>query len=296
MSPQAAQDNLFSVHLYDQPELEKLSTLIQNSKLNTKHSKLKTKPDAYDLATLKDSLNWHYPFGNAPSLPAKRTVTQWTHRNDEFTKIDYSLAFDRKPKAVFATKQIDGRAIGTATHLVVSKLDLTKPVTTEVISRLINNLIKGEAVTESVASQINAESIVKFFRSELGQTVLDKNNTVLREWPFTFAVPASQWKSDNLGEIPTIGRGLAFGGRNTQYEIRDTIIIQGIIDLLVKTPEGLVVIDFKTDDVSAEGALKRAAIYRQQLDLYAQAATVITGGNILSKWLYFLRSATPVKI
>ena len=76
----------------------------------------------------------------------------------------------------------------------------------------------------------------------------------------------------------------------------DFIIVQGIIDLLVKTPGGLVIIDFKTDAVSADGETKRAAIYRGQLDLYAQAATVITGGNILSKWLYFLRPAVSVKI
>ncbi|MGA2070840.1 MAG: helicase-exonuclease AddAB subunit AddA [Sedimentisphaerales bacterium] len=282
---QTSQDNLFSVQFYDQPELEKLSVLLQSSKhgkiINNKSSIMNLK----NIAKLKETLNWQYPYGDAPSLPAKRTVTQWTHRNDEFTKIDYSLAFDRKPKAAFATKQIDGREIGTATHLVMSKLDLTKPVTTEVISRLINNLIKGEAVTESVASQVNADSIVKFFKSKLGQIVLDKNNSFLREWPFTFAVPASQWKSDNLGEI-----------LNTKYEIQDKIIVQGIIDLLVKIPEGLVIIDFKTDDVSADGATKRATIYRGQLNLYAQAAGIILGRKIKSKWLCFLRPGCEVEV
>lgn len=285
ISSQTVQDNLFSVQYYDQPELIKLSTLIQNSKLNTKHSKLKTKPGTYDLARLKDSLNWRYPFGDAPQLPAKRTVSQWTHRNDEFAKIDYSLAFDRKPKAVFSTRQIDGREIGTATHLVISKLDLTKPVTTQAANQLIEKLVKEGALIQEIASQINADSITKFFESNLGQAVFNKENVVWREWSFTFAVPASEWKSDNLGEM-----------RNTQYEIRDTIIVQGIIDLLVKTPEGLVIIDFKTDDVPAYGATKRAELYRGQLDLYARAAAAITGGNILSKWLYFLRPAAPVEI
>ena len=314
---QATQDNLFSVQFYDQPELVKFSAAIHPSKLKTQNSTLKTQVVKYDLAGLKRSLDWQYPFGNAPVLPAKRTVTQWTHRNDEFAKIDYSLAFDRKPKAVFATKQIDGRSVGTATHLVMSKLDLAKSVTTDAINRLIEKLVKDGAIIQEIASQINAESITKFFKSKLGQTVLNKDNTVLREWPFTFAVPASQWKSDNLGEIPAIGRGLAFGGRNTtlrqgyagqaQYppfgevspsadEIRDTIIVQGIIDLLVKTPEGLVVIDFKTDDVSAESALKRAAIYRQQLDLYAQAASIILNQKTGSKWLYFLRPGCEVEV
>ena len=282
---QTTQDNLFDVHFYDQSELATLSAIIQQPKHTTIDNRQSTISNSKILSQLKDSLNWQYPFGNAPSLPAKRTVSQWTHRNDEFTKIDYSLAFDRKPKAVFSTKQIDGRFVGTATHLVVSRLDLAKPVTTETVNRLIEKLVKDGAIIQEIASQINAESIAKFFRSKLGQIALDKNNLVWREWPFTFAVPASQWKSDNLDEI-----------RNTKYETRDTIIVQGIIDLLIKTPKGLVIIDFKTDDVSADGATKRAAIYRGQLDLYAQAATAITGQKVNSKWLCFPRPGCEVKV
>jgi len=282
---QTTQDNLFGVQFYDQPQLDKLAALIQNSKhVQIRNPKSEIR-NLQDLVLLKQSLNWQYPFGNAPSLPAKRTVTQWTHRNDEFTKIDYSLAFDRKPKAVFSTKQIDGRSVGTATHLVMSKLDLAKSVTMEAVAQLIEKLVKDGALIQEIASQINVESIVKFFRSKLGQTVLDKNNLVWREWPFTFAVPASEWKLDNLDEI-----------RNTKYEIRDTIIVQGIIDLLVKTPKGLVIIDFKTDDVSADGAPKRAELYRGQLDLYARAASTILGQKIDSKWLCFLKPGCEVKV
>ncbi len=276
---QTTQDNLFSVHFYDQPELEKLSTLIQSSKqgkiINHKSSIINLK----DIASLKQSLDWKYPFGNAPALPAKRTVTQWTHRDDEFTKIDYSLAFDRKPKAVFTTKQIDGRAVGTATHLVMSKLDLAKSVTKETVNRLIEKLVEDGAIVQEIASQINAESIMKFFKSKLGQIVLDKKIVVRREWPFTFAVPASQWDESASPQTSD-----------------DFIIVQGIIDLLIKTPEGLVIIDFKTDDVSADGAAKRTELYRQQLDLYAQAASRILGLEVKSKWLCFLRPGCEVEV
>jgi ATP-dependent helicase/nuclease subunit A len=283
---QTTQDNLFSVQFYDQSQLDNLSVLIQNCKLNTKHSKLKTPVVKHNLIDLRRSLGWQYPFGNAPSLPAKRTVTQWTHRNDEFTKIDYSHTFDRRPKAVFSTKQIDGRAIGTATHLVMSKLDLAKSVTKEAVTQLIEKLIKDGALIQEVASQINTDSIKKFFKSNLGQTVLNKENVVWREWPFTFAVPASQW--DEPATYHTRDETRTMGD--------DFIIVQGIIDLLVKTPEGLVIIDFKTDDVSAEGASKRAELYRGQLNLYAQAASIILGKKTDSKWLCFLKPGCEVEV
>jgi ATP-dependent helicase/nuclease subunit A len=278
-------DNLFHVQLYAQPELAQLSALVQHSTLNTQHSKLNTQASAYDLARLKQSLNWQYSYGHAPLLPAKRTVSQWTHRNDEFTKIDYSMSLSRMPKVILSAERIDGRSIGTATHLVLSQIDLNKPLTTEIITRLIDKLLAEGAMTRPVASQIDAESILKFFKSDLGRMALDRNNLVSREWPFTFAIPASQWVES---------------AQRTNDERRatsdDTIIVQGIIDLLIKTPKGLLVVDFKTDDVSAKEAPHRTELYRPQLDLYARAAAAITGQNVLSKWLCFLSPGCTIEL
>lgn len=270
-------DNLFSVQSYDQPELIKLSSVIQNSKLSTQHSKLKTHTGARDLSLLKEALNWRYPFGDAPQLPAKRSVTRLTHRNDEFTKADYSLSLGRRPKAVLSTQQLDGRSIGSAVHLVISLLPLDKPPTTQSLTRLIHKLIADEAIAESVASHIDVGSIVNFFETDLAQMALDKNNKIYREWPFTFTIPASQWL-----ELEQKTQHSTFKTENS------TIIVQGIIDLLIETPAGLIVIDFKTDDVSADAITKRAELYRAQLDLYAQAAQAVTGQKIIAKWLYFL--------
>jgi ATP-dependent helicase/nuclease subunit A len=278
-------DNLFSVQSYDQPELIKLSSAIQSSKLSTQHSKLKTHSGARDLSLLKEALNWRYPFGDAPKLPAKRSVTRLTHRNDEFTKADYSLSLGRRPKAVLLTQQLDGRSIGSAAHLVISLLPLDKPITNESVSHLIHKLVADEAITESVASRIDVGSIVNFFKTDLGQMALDKNNEIYREWPFTFTIPASQWL-----ELEQKTQHSTLKTENS------TIIVQGIIDLLIETPEGLIVIDFKTDDVSADAITKRAELYRAQLDLYAQAAQAVTGQKVLSKWLYFLSPSCAIQL
>ena len=284
LSGQISQDDLFSVGFYGQPELENLAGLLRRPANDAAANCDLSVIDPKDIALLKRRLDWQYMFGNAPQLPAKRTVTQWTHRNDEFTKIDYSHVFARKPKAVFAAEQIDGRTIGTATHLVISKLDLTGYVTVQTIKQLVEKLVKDGAISEKTAPQIKAESIIKFFESDLGRIVFDKHNTVLREWPFTFTVPSSMWQSDSPDKI-----------RSTKYETNDFIIVQGIIDLLVKTPNGLVIIDFKTDDVTSDSVPKKTAVYHTQLDLYAQAAAAITGSKVTSKWLYFLRPAVSIE-
>ena len=279
-------DNLFNVYLYQQLELEKISALIQSSKqvkiINHKSSII----NLNDLARLKQSLNWRYPLGDAPHLPAKRSVTQFTHRNDEFTKLDYSASLSRKPKAIVTAEQFDGRNIGTAAHLVLSQLDLNKPVTTETIKRLIDKLATDGAIIKPVASQVDVNSIMKFFQTELGKMALDKENCLCREWPFTFALPASHWfESQSV---------LTNDERRTTND--DSIIIQGIIDLLIQTPKGIVIIDFKTDNVSANEISNRAELYRRQLVLYAQAASAITGQKVNSKWLYFLSPGCEINV
>jgi ATP-dependent helicase/nuclease subunit A len=111
---------------------------------------------------------------------------------------------------------------------------------------------------------------------------LDKNNSVSREWPFTFAIPASQWSESDTQNA----------GRSTQ----DSIIIQGIIDLLMQTPKGLVIVDFKTDNVSADDIAARAEFYRKQLELYAEACEKIITKKVIARWLYFLGPGCKIEV
>jgi ATP-dependent helicase/nuclease subunit A len=57
---------------------------------------------------------------------------------------------------------------------------------------------------------------------------------------------------------------------------------------LVQTPQGLLIIDFKTDQVTANQVAERAELYRRQLELYSRAASAILKAKTIGKWLYFL--------
>ena len=84
--------------------------------------------------------------------------------------------------------------------------------------------------------------------------------------------------------------------RNPTSDIRDTIIIQGIIDLLIRTPEGLTVIDFKTDKISPSQAPDRDELYRGQLEIYAKAAASILKAESAAKYLYFLTPRLTIEV
>jgi ATP-dependent helicase/nuclease subunit A len=289
-------DNLFSVKLYGQRELEGLCGYIhklkdkkcQRPKVSVRSSQSKPKETKL-LSRVKKSLAWRYRFGDVPLLPAKQSVTQLTHREDEYVRFDYSRVLERRPKAVMSAESVellDGRLIGTVTHLVISQLDLGRPVTEEVIEKTKEKLLTDGAITEVVAEHINTDSIIAFFEGELGRAAFDAKNTIYREWLFTFALPASE-----LSDTKDEGRGTREEGRGDEL-----IVVQGIIDMVVQTPEGLLVIDFKTDDVTAKGAPERAGLYREQLEVYGRAAEAILKAKIIGKWLYFLKPGCAVEV
>ncbi len=296
LATQVVDDDLFRLKVYQQQKLEQLSKYVQDirsSKLSrtdyaVKRPRTKRKESKL-LSQIKKSLNWQYEFGDAVVLPAKQSVTQLTHRNDEYVKFDYSMALQRKPRVVMAAEaeiiEPQGRLIGTATprpdilgrgtHLVISQLDLSKTINKEAIEKTKEKLSADGAITEAVAKHIETESIMKFFESDLGKTALSTWPNVWCEWPFTFALSSTDFNPSSDESRAT----------------SDDIVVQGIIDMLIKTPDGLIVIDFKTDKVTAEHIPERAELYRRQLELYAKAASAILKSKILSKWLYFLATA-----
>jgi len=296
--------------LYGQNELQQLSKFIIDLKRNklSRTRKTSRKPASKQrespalvfhkktrgLSRIKESLSWQYRFSEAPSLPAKSSVTELTHRSDEYVKFDYSTALQRQPTAVAMAEadlaeSPEARLIGTATHLVISQLDLTKPVTKEAVGKTLEGLLADGALSAAVAQYVNTESILAFFQSDLGRLALDPKNTIWREWPFTFALPATFVAHTSLLDTQVTSH---------QSPITDdeVVIIQGIIDLLIKKPDGLLIIDFKTDRITAEEVSERAELYRRQLELYSRAASAILKDRLLAKWLYFLTPGCAIEV
>ena len=285
-------DNLFNVRVYNETELLRFSKDIESlrkSKAKARRPKAqRPKPQHQEntlLSQIKQSLAWRYSFSAATSLPAKRSVTQLTHSNDEYVRYDYSHALEQKPQALpgqaVQLAPVQAQVLGTATHLVIAGLDLTRAVTEESIEQTKQKLLAAGAITPATAEHIRTESIKQFFEGELGRIVLDPQNTIRREWPFTFAMPACEFIDSSSPSRP-LGD--------------EAVIVQGIIDMLVHTARGSLVIDFKTDRISADQAAERAEFYRRQLELYGRAAAGILKEHTVGKWLYFLTPGRAIGI
>ncbi|MCX5646836.1 MAG: UvrD-helicase domain-containing protein [Phycisphaerae bacterium] len=312
------EQGLFDFRLHGDEELKGLSrfvlTLRSGKAKSVFFTREKTSADEDGrrmLAQVKSRLSHEYPFAYAVHLAAKSSVTKLTHQDDMFAQRDYSEALDRQPVALAASSQKAmpearmGRLVGTAAHLVISSLDVKRPVTMVVIEETRDRLVKDGAIPANLAASIDPESILAFFESKLGAMVCDQRNTVWQEWPFTFGLPTEERldgsvKAEGLGDGSPVARPSwpcsslleARAGR-PRHEI---VVVQGLIDLLVHTPEGLVVIDFKTDRVSGDGVLRRAQVYSGQLELYARAAASICRDRVLERWLYFLAPRQAVEV
>lgn len=218
---------------------------------------------------LSGRFQWEYPFAESTGLPAKLSVSELTHRTDEFSPAVGGGVLQRVPDVLTgeAATKAGAAEVGTATHLLLARLDLKIRPDRQAVEKTIEMLCGEGLISTEAAGRIDIQSILGFFDSDLGQLACQYAETVLREWPFTLAVSARQ---AGLGET------------------EEKIIVQGIVDLIIPTNKGLVLVDFKTDRISADQIAERAERYRMQIRYYALAAERILGRLIEGAYLYFL--------
>jgi len=273
--------NSFGAELLQQDRLEEISNSILQRKRSLKAKPQKASADTTPgllLPEVKQSLNLRYQFEDLTNLPAKQSVSDLTHRDDEFAKLNLTKSLDRLPKIVASDQtagDIDHKLIGTAAHLIIKTLDLSKDVSIDSIKQTITTLVAEDKIAPAPAEQVDANSIQNFFQSDLGKQALTTPDKVLREWPFTFAADPAQLGAKTPGQI---------------------IIVQGIIDMIIPADDGLIIIDFKTDAVTPAAAPARAELYRRQMHYYTEAAQKILNQKIKQTCLYFLNPGRAITI
>ena len=117
------------------------------------------------------------------------------------------------------------------------------------------------------------------------------------------AAPGADPEALRLAEVFRQGRlGRRAGeAKNAQREIDflmavEDLVIRGQVDLWFEENGELIVVDYKTDAVSAADAPAHAQDYALQLRLYAMAVEQITGRAPDRAWLHFLRPNVEVEV
>ncbi|MBN1787077.1 MAG: helicase-exonuclease AddAB subunit AddA [Sedimentisphaerales bacterium] len=269
-------ENIFDLIIYSANKISQLEKSLLKKHPAARYDQIKAPlPDKSLLEEIEKQLNWQCPFENVTSVKAKQSVTSIAHAAEQFASADRSFSFESFQTLKGRT---DSLVIGSATHLVLKNMDLNTTVNSGTIRTTIANLVDRGYMTKQTAESISISSVLKFFDSELGKLLLNNRNTVSREWPFTYALPV-------LDLYP--------GLKNCEDE---KIIVQGVVDMLIKTPEKIIIIDFKTDRIKPDKIKQRAQYYLPQIKWYCKAAGGIFNRTETEGFLYFLNIDEAVKV
>ncbi len=237
--------------------------------------------DSSRLEELEKIFSWQYAYGSLQKLYAKTTVSELKmaamadrdegayHSMEEREHAAYVPDFARET----GPEHISGTTRGNAYHRTMELMNFESVVGAAASSgELHENL---EAFLKEVAASgrlkkeyreaLNLRTLEKFLQSDLAGRMLDasRRGALKREQPFVYGVSATRLSED----LPD-----------------ETVLIQGIIDAYFEEDDGLVLLDYKTDNVPDMEALHER--YDAQLDYYQEALEQLTGKPVKEKLLY----------
>lgn len=228
-------------------------------------------------------LNWKYPHQDVIGKVAKATATEIKRLFDVMGEEEETAdpgrvpSFTEQPRFIQKVKGLSAAERGIAIHTVLQHLDLRGPLDEKAITEQVACMVAKEILTPEQAGVVSIDVLVRFFVGELGRRILQARE-VLREVPFTLALPARQvhpgWAADS----------------------EEHVIMQGVIDCLADEGDGFLLIDYKTDWLGPGRLEELIELYRPQLTLYTQAVETIFKQPVKEKYLYFLSGGIARKI
>jgi ATP-dependent helicase/nuclease subunit A len=242
------------------------------------------------LETLRERIEWKYPFVLATHEPAKTSVSTLRRRANEAMDDEASDFFKNskdRPLPAFQQLRITNRQsstdYGSAHHKFLQLVSLERVNSAADLKAEAERLARQKALTPEEVALLDFNGLAAFWDSGVGERIRAHRDAIRRELRFTARLPA-----DEIAELAgeTAGQELA----------NEFVIIQGVVDLAVLLPKEIWLVDFKTDTVKAHELGDKARFYEPQLKVYARAMSEIYRRPVSECWLYFLSAGEAVAI
>lgn len=310
-------DWILLVYLYEQSNTEDLlelnriepSSVFENKKQENEQENtsqnviemLNENSNKKDINQIKEQIEYEYPDKLSIDIPTKSSVTKIKKMKQKQLDVDFesldneepadtnaktgenndntdkaNVTFE-KPKFLQDEKEtkITSAQKGTLTHLCLQKLNPKEEYDLEKIKTLIQNLEMNKIITEKESKAINPNKIVQFTKSKIWKQ-LKNAKEYYKEKPFYINVPASQIYD---------------------ADIKENILVQGIIDLYFVNENGqIVLVDYKTDYVESGKEFELVEKYKSQLDLYKQALESALGTKVEKVYIYSVYLGKEIEI
>ncbi len=225
-------------------------------------------PADYDsdiCALLKDRSEYKYAHSQRTRILSKVSASALVHNET----LDYHIAVSRP--AFMQENDMTGAERGTAVHAFLQHASVSglEADPHAEIERLKNSGF----LTSAQAAAIKSEDVEGFISGSIFK-LMKKSNEILREHRFTVNIPASEIDPD--------------------YPENENVILQGAIDCMIFEPDGITIVDYKTDRVKSMDALKER--YSRQLQLYKKAADQIFDIPVKRCCIYSIHLADEIDI
>lgn len=225
----------------------------------------------YGCDALRAGLSFRYPHMAATRAPSKQTATDRKGREKDAEAALYaeeSRNFIRNWRSPsFVSRSTDGKAYGNAIHAAMQYIRYEDCGTPQEVRQEIERLRQEGFLSPEQADMVDCDKIAAFFQTDLGKK-LAGGASCLREFKFSI-----------LDDGTHYGEGLE----------GEQVLLQGVVDCALLEPDGITIIDFKTDRVSDNTLDTVAERYRLQIETYAQALSRIYELPVKASYLYLFR-------
>ena len=253
-------DDLFSISYFSESDIEHSVTdeIIKNADFAVK-------PET--LENLRNIMKFSYDLSRS-EIPSKMTVTQLISDEPEAEGVTLKVPQFMIEESQPATER------GNAIHKFLQYCNFWSDA--DDTEDEIQSMIDRNYFTESEAELIPKELIKKFFKSKLCERI---KSAVSFERERSFEIQANELKYKN--------------SEKSDFLNSDGMII-GVIDLLIHEPDGIVIVDYKSNRNTSEYYLRKK--YSAQLEIYKSAVEKIYQKPVKETLIYSTELAKTISI
>jgi ATP-dependent helicase/nuclease subunit A len=230
-----------------------------------------------------------YPFEPATERAAKTSVTALRREAaDADDEAEQQFRQPLRPARAGSSRQrsvtkLNAADTGVAHHKFLQYFSFETVIDLRSFAAEAKRLEEENYLSPEEAEALDLEALADFWSSDVGKAIRANAAHVRRELAFT-----AGFKPRELDEM--------FGREPNMSLDDETIVVQGVADLVVLLPKEIWLVDFKTDDVRVKDLPEKVEFYSPQLKLYAQALKKIYSRPITSCRLHFLAARKTVGV
>ena len=227
---------------------------------------------------IRQQLSFRYLHEAATVSPSKRTATSLKGREKD-QEVSEKASQPKNPvhkwrKPSFLQEKVSGKEYGNVIHTIMQYIAYENCGTADGIRSEVNRLMEQHYLTAEQLQTVDFGMLVRFFDSPMGRK-LRSGVSYLREFKFSILDQGTRYDPGLEGE---------------------QVLLQGVVDCAILEPDGITVIDFKTDYVTDETLPIAVERYRAQVTVYADALRRIYELPVKSSYLYFFRMNELVEL